>query len=123
MDGANLARYVKSVMDSKGITKTDIEKRSNKMVTDSHVAYILEGKAKNPTLKVLLGLAKGMEVDPIDVFKAAANIPQTAALTTYTLSELIKKLVHDDELADMVMKLSQEKPAKIKAVKKILDKG
>jgi transcriptional regulator with XRE-family HTH domain len=121
MDGKKLAQYVQAVMDAKGLTKTDIEKRSEKMVTDSHVAYVLAGKAKNPTLKILLGLAKGLDVDPVEVFIAAAGLLGADGLTTYRLAEMIDRIVRDEELARLFLILSHQKPAKIKALRKQIE--
>jgi transcriptional regulator with XRE-family HTH domain len=120
----NLAEYVKLKMDETGFSATDIEKRSGKLVTDGHIAYILAGKAKNPTLKVLLGLAKGLEADPVEVFKAAASIHQELINPVWTLHTLIKVMeqaTENDELGSIFKSLSMQKPAKIKAVKKLLD--
>ena len=121
MSAKTLAEYVQAFMDEKGITKTDIEKRSEKMVTGSHVAYVLAGKAKNPTLKILLGLAKGLDVDPVEVFIAAAGLPGTEGLTTYKLAEIIDRVVRDEELAKLFLILSNQKPARIKALRKQIE--
>ena len=120
----DLAEYVDSKMKEKGLNASDIEKRSGKLVTDGHVAYILAGKGKNPTLKVLLGLAKGLEVDPVEVFKAAAEMhPKLLepVWTPRTLIQTMEQAVDNEELGRIVQSLAKQKPAKIKAVKKLLD--
>ena len=91
------------------------------MVTDSHVAYVLDGKAKNPTLKILLGLAKGLDVDPVEVFIAAAGLPGTEGLSPYKLAEMIDRIVRDEDLAKLFLILSHQKPAKIKALRKQIE--
>jgi transcriptional regulator with XRE-family HTH domain len=120
----DLAEYVDLKMKEKGLSASDIEKRSGKMVTDGHVAYVLAGKAKNPTLKVLLGLAKGLEVDPVEVFKAAASIHQELlqqVWTPHTLIQTMEKAVDNEELGRIFQSLSKQKAAKLKAVKKVLE--
>ena len=120
----DLAEYVDLKMKEKGLTRSDIEKRSGKLVTDGHVAYILAGKGKNPTLKVLLGLAKGLEVDPVEVFRAAAQIHPNLlepVWTPYTLAQAIEQMVDNEELGRIVKSIAKQKPAKIRAVKKLLD--
>lgn len=120
----NLAEYVDLKMKEKGLSRSDIERNSGKLVTDGHVAYILAGKGKNPTLKVLLGLAKGLEVDPVEVFKAAASIHQDLikqVWTPRTLLQTMEQAVDNEDLGRIVQSLSKQKPAKIKAVKKLLE--
>jgi transcriptional regulator with XRE-family HTH domain len=120
----NLAEYVDLKMKEKGLSRSDIERNSGKLVTDGHVAYILAGKGKNPTLKVLLGLAKGLEVDPIEVFKAAASIHQDLikqVWTPRTLLQTMEQAIDNEDLGRIVQLLSKQKPAKIKAVKKLLE--
>ncbi|MGA9772159.1 MAG: hypothetical protein WBV94_24210 [Blastocatellia bacterium] len=124
MDGKALAEYVDLKMKAKGLTRVDIEKRSEKMITDGHVAYVLAGKAKNPTLKILLGLAKGLDVDPYEVFRVAANLDsnEPGQLDTYTLIQLINQIANNPDLAEAVVALSRQKPEKIKSVLKTLKK-
>jgi transcriptional regulator with XRE-family HTH domain len=120
----NLAEYVDLKMKEKGLSRSDIERNSGKLVTDGHVAYILAGKGKNPTLKVLLGLAKGLEVDPVEVFKAAASIHQDLVKqvwTPRTLLQTMEQAVDNEDLGRIVQSLAKQKPAKIKAVKKLLE--
>jgi Helix-turn-helix. len=120
----NLAEYVDLKMKEKGLSRSDIERNSGKLVTDGHVAYILAGKGKNPTLKVLLGLAKGLDVDPVEVFKAAASIHQELINPVWTPRTLIKTMeqaVDNEDLGRIVQSLSKQKPAKLKAVKKLLE--
>src|ERR1044071_7244246 len=124
MDGKALAEYVDLKMKAKGLSRVDIEKRSEKMITDGHVAYILAGKAKNPTLKILLGLAKGLDVDPFEVFGVAANLSsnESEPLSTYALVQVINQMTNNPDLAKAVIALSRQKPSKIKSVLKILKK-
>ena len=120
----DLAEYVDLRMKEKGLSRSDIERNSGKLVTDGHVAYILAGKGKNPTLKVLLGLAKGLEVDPVEVFKAAASIHQDLikqVWTPRTLLQTMEQAVDNEDLGRIVQSLAKQKPAKIKAVKKLLE--
>ena len=104
----NLAEFVRSTMDAKKLSNLDVERNSGKMLTDTHVATVLAGKATNPTLKILLGLAKGLDVHPLEVFKAAANVEEpTEAWTPETLLRAYQKM-------------ATLKPADIKQVKRIL---
>ena len=72
------------------------------------MATILAGKANNPTMKVLLALAKGLDVDPIEVFKAAASVSEpTDSWTPETLLTAYQRMIH-------------LKPNDIRQIKKIL---
>ena len=101
----NLAEFVTKVMDEQGLTPGEVEKRSKKKVTDSHVKNIMNGVTTNPTLNIMLGLAEGLGVNPVDLFKAAANIQED--LSAYQLVVVMQKLM--------------KKPNKLKGIKKILE--
>jgi transcriptional regulator with XRE-family HTH domain len=104
----NLAEFVDLKMKEKNLSRLDIERRSGKMITDGYVATVLAGKADNPTLRILLGLAKGLDVHPIEVFKAAAEVEDPEETwNAETLVRANQKMLH-------------LKPNEIKQVKKIL---
>jgi hypothetical protein len=70
--------------------------------------YRRPGEAKNPTLKVLLGLAKGLDVPPIDVFKAAAGIDDgEEAWDAQSITVAIQKML-------------RLKPSEIREIKRVL---
>ena len=104
----NLAEFVRITMEQKQLSQLDVERNSGKLITDTTVATVLAGNANNPTLKVILGLAKGLDVHPIEVFKAAAEVDEpTEAWTPEMLWRAYQKMV-------------TLKPAEIKQIKKIL---
>ncbi len=87
-----LKEYIEIQMAEKNISAKEIERRSGGDVTDTHIGSIRSGKSNNPTLKVMLGIAKGLEVDPIEVFKAAAGVEEEKeGWTVQSLSRTIKK--------------------------------
>lgn len=100
-----LAEYVTQVMDEQDLTPGDVERRSKKKVTDSHVKNIMNGSTTNPSLNVMLGLAEGLGVNPVDLFKAAANIEED--LSAYQLVTVMQQLMR--------------KPNKLKRIKKLLE--
>lgn len=100
-----LAEYVTQVMEEQDLTPGDVERRSNKKVTDSHVKNIMSGSTTNPSLNIMLGLAAGLRVSPVDLFKAAANIEDD--LSAYQLVTVMQQLL--------------KKPNKLKRVKKLLE--
>jgi transcriptional regulator with XRE-family HTH domain len=103
-----LKEYLESQMKEKGLKAKQIERKSGGKVTDTHIAYIRAGKSKNPSIRIILGLAEGLDVDPIEVFKAAAGIKDAEEGWTA------------EGLAKANQKMVKLKPSEIKQIKKIL---
>jgi transcriptional regulator with XRE-family HTH domain len=101
-----LSDLVRLRMAEKGMTRVEVERKGG--LTDTTVAAILSGTATNPTLRVLLGLAKALELDPVEIFKAAAEVDEPEeSWTAVTLIEAIQKMIF-------------LKPGDIKKIKKLL---
>jgi transcriptional regulator with XRE-family HTH domain len=93
-------------MAEKGMTRVEVERKGG--LTDTTVAAILSGTATNPTLRTLLGLAKALELDPVEIFKAAAEVDEPEeSWTAVALIEAIQKMIF-------------LKPGDIKKIKKLL---
>jgi transcriptional regulator with XRE-family HTH domain len=105
----DLAEFVDLKMKEKGLSRLELERRSGKMITDSHIATVLAGKADNPSLRILLGLAKGLDVHPVEVFKAAAGVDDPEEI--WTAESLVRAM----------QKMLNLKPSKVKALKKLLE--
>ena len=103
-----LADLVRLRMKELDISRAEIERRSGKAVTDTHIATILSGEAQNPTLKVLMGLSKALEIHPMEVFKAASGV------------EAPTDSWKPEELLEAFQRMLFLKPDEIKKVKKIL---
>lgn len=117
-----LSEYLKGQIKEKNLTAKEIERRSNGKVTDTHIGAILAGKTKNPTIKIIVGLAEGLGVDPVEVFKVATGLETYQDLwTAHSLARTIDTIVDNPELGKLVQSLIKQKPAKIKAVKKLLE--
>ena len=88
------------------MTKVEVERKGG--LTDTHVSAVLSGTATNPTLRILLGLAKALELDPVEIFKAAAEVDEPEeSWTAVALIEAIQKMIF-------------LKPGEIKKIRKIL---
>lgn len=104
----DLATFVRLTMKEKNLSNVDIERNSDNMITDTYVATVLAGNAPNPTVRVLMGLAKGLDVHPIELFKAAASVEEpTDSWTPETLLMAYQRMLH-------------LKPGDIKQIKRIL---
>jgi len=107
MGAMTLAEFVNLKMKEKGITRLELERTSG--VTDSHIGTVLAGKVENPSLKTLMGLARGLDVHPIEVFKAAAGVEDPEDIWT------------PESLVRTMQKMLNLKPNKVKALKKLLE--
>jgi transcriptional regulator with XRE-family HTH domain len=116
-----LSDYVNRVIEEKGLTAKDIERRSKGKITDSTIGNIRAGRNKNLSLDKINALAMGLDVNPVEVFLAASGQGVKRELTATRLAFIVQKLVDNSELFRLVESLVKQKPAKIKAVKKILD--
>src|SRR5687767_13054001 len=104
----DLATFVNLKMEEKNLTPTDVERDSGNAVTDTYVAKIMAGKAKNLTVETILGLAKGLDVHPVEVFKAAAGVEEPEG--GWTAESLVRAN----------QRMLNQKPREIKQIKKIL---
>jgi transcriptional regulator with XRE-family HTH domain len=119
-----LSEYLKGQIKEKNLTAKEIERRSGGKVTDTHIGAILAGKTKNPTVKIIVGLAEGLDVDPVEVFKVATGVGVHQELwTPHSLARTIDTLVDNSELGRLVQLLVKQKPAKVKALLKTLEFG
>ena len=117
-----LSEYLKKQIKEKNLTAKEIERRSKKKVTDTHIGAIISGKTKNPTVKVIVGIAEGLGVDPIEVFKVATGVGVYQEVwNPHSLARTVDALVDNQELGKLVQLLMKEKPAKIKALLKSLE--
>lgn len=66
-----LAQYVSQVMRDKELSGNDVERRSNKGITQSHVHRIYNGEVKNVSTEKLKSLAKGLDVPEAELFAVA----------------------------------------------------
>lgn len=119
-----LRAYVRAVMEAKGISEWQIEKRAKGKIKDSYVTDILAGKTKSISVEKLNALAEGLGVDGIELYKAASGESVTIAgaedpWPSGLLFKAIDRIIHDSELGAIVKTLLK-KPSKMKAVQKIL---
>lgn len=97
-----LAQYVKRIMRQKELTIRDVELRCNKKLTHSYVARIIKGKVKNPTLATMIALAKGLDEDLYEIFRAASGQLPRQTIDPLLLLEVIQKVFLHPELLEVV---------------------
>jgi transcriptional regulator with XRE-family HTH domain len=98
----DLSRYVRKVMREKGLTQRDVELRSEGKITDGYVADILSGDAKNPSVDKIKALARGLDVNVLELFSVACGPCEQSATDRgrVVLSEVTPFLEMMQEVAD-----------------------
>jgi transcriptional regulator with XRE-family HTH domain len=89
--------YVRRVMDAKGLTQKDVQHLSGGKITDSYVASILTGRAKNLSVEKIKALAQGLGVEAEDLFRVACGLsekPEPSGRASTSDALLILEIVH-----------------------------
>jgi transcriptional regulator with XRE-family HTH domain len=124
----SLPEYVKRVMKERGLRPKDVEKQSGGDIVDAYVIKIVNGKTKFPSVVKLQALAKGLGVDEDELFKVARGIPLKGKHSRGgepwpgpVLLKAMERIVASPELTQIVKALLETKPAKIRAIQKVLE--
>jgi transcriptional regulator with XRE-family HTH domain len=120
-----LIKLINQVMGKKGLSVLQIQKRSGGKIKDSFIFDILKGKTKTLSVEKVHALAEGLGISAIEVFKAAsgeaAQFEYTDSWTSKSLLQTMETVVDDPQLTNILKSLVKAKPAKIKAVQKVLE--
>jgi len=117
-----LRAYLREVMDKKGLSEWQIEKRANGKIKDSYIADILSGKTKSISVEKLNALAEGLGVDGVELYRVASgeDIPYTQEdpWPSELLFKMIDRLIHDPDFGATVKAVGQLKAARLKSLRK-----
>lgn len=120
-----LIKLINRVMDQKELSVLQIEKRSGGKIKDSFIFDILKGKTKTLSVEKVHALAEGLGISALDVFKAASGdvvkFEYSEPWPAGTLLKTMEAIVNDPELSHILKSLARAKPARIKAVRKVLE--
>ena len=109
MSRETLSEYVRRVMKQKGLKAVDVERNSGGKIDRSHVSKLISGAETNPSAKVILALAKGLDVDSHEVFTAVTGCPpcdgQANAPDVLEVLSLIERVATDAELMGALREL------------------
>src|SRR2546423_355393 len=101
--------YVRRVMKQKGLKAVDVERNSGGKIDRSHVSKFISGAETNPSAKVMMALAKGLKVDPHEVFTAVTGCPpgegHSNAPDVLEILSLIERVATDVELIGVLRRL------------------
>ena len=99
-----LGEYVKRMTRQKGISLRELERRSEGRVSGSHLSKIIKGISVNVTVETILGLARGLEVDPHEIFSIASGCrpKESATIDPLLLADAVSKIADNPQLIEVV---------------------
>lgn len=114
----DLSLYIRDVMNAKGLTQKDVQKKSGGRITDGYVASILTGRATNPSVDKIKALADGLGVDVNELFHIAAGLPLKAAgenrragaTAALRVLEVLRKIVTSPDVLEILNEVVRMKP-------------
>src|SRR5689334_13339340 len=120
-----LRAYLRRVMDEKGLSEWELEKRSKGKIKDSYIKDILSGKTKSISVEKLNALADGLDLDGQNHNKIASssNPPaaQEGARPPGHFVKAVERMLHDTEFAGVVGALMRVKPSRHRAFRRQLE--
>jgi DNA-binding Xre family transcriptional regulator len=107
-----LKEYLDRVMRQKNLKLVDLAKRCQ--VSDSYIGKLRSGRSGNLTVQTMLTLAKGLEVNPHDIFTAVSGVAVDDAshMDPLVFLEHMQKLVHHPRGLEVMQKWFQLPPEK-----------
>jgi transcriptional regulator with XRE-family HTH domain len=87
-----LRKYLKEIMDQRGLSVAEIERQSGGAIKDSYIFDILSGKTKHISVDKLQALALGLQMDSVELFKIASGYTPSSDPCSETLL-LIKSVL------------------------------
>jgi transcriptional regulator with XRE-family HTH domain len=71
----SFGQFVTRILNEKRLSLSDVERRTQKAISDSYLSYIIQDKGVNLTLRKLKALAQGLDVPEAMILEAACGIP------------------------------------------------
>jgi hypothetical protein len=119
-----LRAYVRAVMEEKGLSEWEVQKRAKGKIKDSYVRDILSGKTKSISVEKLNALAAGLGVDGVELYRVAsgAAVPvQDDVWPPGLFAKAIDRMLHDPDFGAIVAALLRLKSSRVKALRKELE--
>ena len=100
-----LSEFIQRILRQKGLSLHDVERNSEKAITSSYLSKIINGKVKSIGVEIIVGLAKGLDVDPFDVFAAIlGRSTKEGEISSSLLIDIMQKVVADPQLVIVIQK-------------------
>lgn len=71
----SFGKFIARILNEKKLSLSDVERRTEKAISDSYLSYIIQDKGVNLTLRKLKALAQGLGVSEVIILEAASGIP------------------------------------------------
>ena len=103
----NLSQYVQRVLRQKKLKLADVERICGKEITGSYISRIIKGTVTNLTVEKIDALARGLDVDPHELFEAALGRPrhgtdEQTGVDSAVFVDTVQKLLVQPDLVDIV---------------------
>jgi transcriptional regulator with XRE-family HTH domain len=124
-----LAEYVSRVIKQKQLKLRDVERRAGGEITNGYVSGIINNRIKNVSLEKLKALARGLDVDVNELFKAAMDEPRQLAdeVSSYSqpdvlwLLGMMREIASTPELLKILHELVQMVPQDREMVVRVIE--
>ena len=115
MSKETLSQYVQFVIKQKGLNLRDIERNSGKEISNSYLSKIINQKVRSLTAEKIAALAKGLDVNPHDVFTAVCGQQpdsegRQVSLDALLLIDMMQKITMDSQLMEVLQEWVQMRP-------------
>lgn len=106
--GENLSSYVQRIMQEKKLKRDVVAKKSGKGIASSYIGRIIAGTVTNLSVEKIVALARGLDVDPYEIFAASVGIPphdDSGQLTVNlaAFGDMVQKLATNADLLEIVL--------------------
>ena len=111
----DLSRYVRRILAEKRLSFRDVQRDSGGGITQGYVGAIVNGRYVNPSVEKLKALARGIGESEETLFRVARGLSPDAedagdansdGLQPMALLDLMRRIVSDPELANLVRELA-----------------
>jgi transcriptional regulator with XRE-family HTH domain len=108
----DLSALVRRVMAEKQLTARKVEQASGNKISDGYINKMLTGEVTNLSVEKIVALAKGLSVDPHEVFTACyGHLPPGKPADPFAVLALVQKLFTSEALLELLQEavgLSEE---------------
>jgi transcriptional regulator with XRE-family HTH domain len=114
----DLSHLVRRLIKQKKLSLREVQERSGGQIEKSYISRIMTGNVKNITLEKLIALARGLDVDPHELFTAycghlpnGVNEPQEIfEVDVAEFISLMQKVSVSSELTEIMKEAAQLEP-------------
>lgn len=102
----NLSQYVQRILRQKKLSLADVERNSDKEITSSYISRIIKGTVTNLSVERIVALARGLDVDPHEIFTVSVGQPPGNAADKHRIDpavfvDTVHKLLINPELLEL----------------------